>query len=146
MTPARDYFSQLARDVDAMEAAWYGGDGIGAVVYDGMPGGSPSGDALERLAISRIESRRDMVARAHRIGEGRRLIARVRDGLGDQYADVLQSLYIGRRTVGGTACDLRVSKSTVCDRRDAALDWVDAVGLERVLIGMTLGADDLPRC
>ena len=141
MTPARDYFSDLARDIDAMNAAWCGGDGIGAVVYDGMPHASSSGDALERLAISRIESGRDMVARCHRIGEGRRLIGRVRANLGDAFADVLQSLYIERMTVGRTACGLRISKSTVCSRRDIAMDWIDAVGLERVLAGMTLNAD-----
>lgn len=65
------------------------------------------------------------------------LVRRVRDGLGDKYADVLEQRYIdGKKWKDIVSSDgKQVSISTAQERRDVACDWIDGVGVSRLLKG-----------
>ena len=72
----------------------------------------------------------------YRIGETLVIIERVREGLGDEYASLLEQRYIdclSWRDVeyGGK----RVARSTGSMRVQVAFDWIDSLGVSRVLNG-----------
>ena len=71
------------------------------------------------------------------IGEALALIESVRVGLGERYAVVLDCLYID----GMTWRELRqahdIPKSTGQQLRNVAFDWMDSVGISRLLKGET---------
>jgi hypothetical protein len=69
------------------------------------------------------------------VGEGLRLIASVREAVGDQYASVLEIYYIdGASTWSAIAYELGVHRNTVRLWRDIALAWIDAnCALHRIL-------------
>ena len=69
------------------------------------------------------------------IGEALVIIQAVKDGLGNKYADVLEWRYIDcvkwdyiKRAYG-------VSKQTGHDRINIAFDWIDSIGITRILVG-----------
>lgn len=66
------------------------------------------------------------------VGEGLVLCANVRAGLGDIHGEVLERFYVDRQSWDGIAFDLMVSRITCIRYRDAALEWCDGMGLERV--------------
>lgn len=66
------------------------------------------------------------------IGEGLVLCANVRAGLKDIYGEVLERFYVDCQSWEEVAEDLLVSARTCIRYRDAALEWCDGVGLERV--------------
>lgn len=66
------------------------------------------------------------------VGEGLVLCANVRAGLGAMHAEVLERFYVDRQSWEDIAFDLMVSARTCIRYRDAACDWCDEVGLERV--------------
>lgn len=71
------------------------------------------------------------------IGESLAIISAVRAGLGDDYADVLEWRYIDNRSFGYIADEYGVSKATAHGRVDIAFDWIDSVGVSRLLRGQT---------
>lgn len=69
------------------------------------------------------------------IGEALVIIRAVRDGLGDKYADVLEWRYIDCMTWGGISTAYDVKKQTGRDRMNVAFDWIDSIGITRILAG-----------
>ena len=69
------------------------------------------------------------------IGTSLRLIESVRRGLGTSYGDVLEWLYIDCLSWADIWDLYRVPKSTGHERRTIALDWIDSIGLRKVLRG-----------
>lgn len=77
------------------------------------------------------------------IGESLAIIAGVRDGLGDKYADVLDARYIdgekwqdiADRFESSHESKDAVKPRTVQNWAQVAFDWIDSVGVSRLLRG-----------
>ena len=69
------------------------------------------------------------------IGEGLVIIQAVRDGLGDKYGDVLEWRYIDCMSWGYINMEYDVAIRTARDRASVAFDWIDSVGVTRILSG-----------
>lgn len=69
------------------------------------------------------------------IGQTLKLIHAVRCNLGDKYADVLDWLYIDLLSWPKVRQMHGVSKSTGCERRAIAFDFIDSVGIQALLRG-----------
>ena len=69
------------------------------------------------------------------IGEALVIIRAVRDGLGDKYADVLEWRYIDCMTWGSIRTAYDVKKQTGRDRMNVAFDWIDSIGITRIIAG-----------
>jgi len=77
------------------------------------------------------------------IGETLAIIAAVRDGFGDKYADVLEARYIDCEKWQTIADDYesnhkgkdKVKPRTVQNWAQVAFDWIDSVGVSRLLSG-----------
>ena len=71
------------------------------------------------------------------IGESLAIISAVRVGFGEQYADVLEARYVD----GDKWCDVAglfdVTERTVQNWARVAFDWVDSVGVSKLLRGQT---------
>lgn len=85
----------------------------------------------EKLEALRAEERELLQL----IGESLEIIAAVRDGLGDKYADMLDARFINDWSFARIADEFDISKSTAKERVDVALDWIDGVGVSRLLRG-----------
>lgn len=89
-------------------------------------------DYVEKaLQVLRVEERE----LTETIGRVLVIIQAVRDGLGDKYADVLEWRYIDCLTWPRIRDEYGVSKTTRNDRANVALDWVDSIGVTRILAG-----------
>lgn len=72
------------------------------------------------------------------VGVSLALIQAVRDGLGDDYADILEQRYIDCFSWRDVELDgERVPKSTGKMKVAIAFDWVDSIGVSRLLKGET---------
>lgn len=71
------------------------------------------------------------------IGETLAIIQAVRDGLGDKYADVLEWRFIDCVAWACIHDEHGLAKQTGRDRISVAFDWIDSIGITRIL------ADDL---
>ena len=69
------------------------------------------------------------------IGESLKIIHAVRVGFGDLYADMLEWRYIDGLSFSQIAEEHEMSKSTAHGRIDIACEWVDSVGVSRLLNG-----------
>ena len=69
------------------------------------------------------------------IGESLRIIAAVRDGFGEIYATLLESRYIDCATWKEIHDDHGIPKSTGNNLVGIAFDWIDSVGVSRLLKG-----------
>ena len=90
-------------------------------------------EQAEKLEALRAEERE----LTNLIGESLAIIRAVRDGLGDKYADALDARYIEAWTFSRIAEEFDIAKSTAKERVDVALDWIDGVGVSRLLRGQT---------
>ena len=69
------------------------------------------------------------------IGEALAIIQAVRDGLGNKYADVLEWRYIDCMTWDNIKREYDVAKQTGRYRLNIAFDWIDSIGITRILAG-----------
>lgn len=69
------------------------------------------------------------------IGEALVLVEAVRKGLGEKYADVLELRYIDCTTWADVKERTGMARRTARDCIDVACDWIDSVGLTRILTG-----------
>ena len=88
-----------------------------------------AGELAERMEALR-EEERDLI---DSIGQALVVIESVRDGLGERYADILEAVYIDRLSMRAASDRLGVSKSSVHQWRNIALDWLDSVGIGRAV-------------
>ena len=89
-------------------------------------------DELDQLLAALRAEERELL---RTIGEALAVIQGVREGLGDKYADALEWRYIDCRTWEYIRDECGVSRSTARGRIDVALDWVDSIGITRILSG-----------
>lgn len=102
-------------------------------------------DPTANRAIYNVDERAEMLESLRKeeheleslIGETLAIIHSVRDGLGDDYADVLDWRYIDGYSFGRIEDECGVSKATAHGRIEIALDWVDSVGVSKLLRGQT---------
>ena len=71
------------------------------------------------------------------IGTTLAIIAQVRAGFGEIYANLLEWHYIDGRTWTNISEDTGIKRSTCYYLRDIACDWVDSVGVSQLLRGKT---------
>lgn len=88
-----------------------------------------AGELEERMEALRAEERELVES----IGQALVLIESVREGLGERYADILEAIYIDRLSMRDAADRLGISKSSIHQWRNVALDWIDSVGIGRVI-------------
>lgn len=69
------------------------------------------------------------------IGEALVVIRAVRDGLGGRYADVLEWRYIDRLSFDYIKDEFGMAKATAHRLAGIAFDWIDSIGLTRILAG-----------
>lgn len=69
------------------------------------------------------------------IGVTLTIIAQVRAGFGEIYANLLEWHYIDGRTWTNISADTGIKRSTCYYLVDIAFDWVDSVGVSRLLNG-----------
>ena len=69
------------------------------------------------------------------IGQTLEIIEAVRDGLGIEYAQVLDGYYIDGATWRQVSKEYGLSVSSCKRKRDIACDWVDSLGVSRVIGG-----------
>jgi len=69
------------------------------------------------------------------IGETLAIIAAVRDGFGEIYANLLEWHYIDGVKWAQISEDSDIKRSTCYYLRDIAFDWIDSVGVSRLLRG-----------
>lgn len=69
------------------------------------------------------------------IGQSLKLIHAVRCGIGDKYADILDWIYIDLLSWPQISSLHGVPKSTGCERRNVALDYIDSAGIQALLRG-----------
>ena len=69
------------------------------------------------------------------IGVSLAIIQAVRDGFGEIYANLLEWRYIDGLSFGQIWHDYEVKKATAFDRIEMAFDWIDSVGVSRLLKG-----------
>ncbi|MBR2681374.1 MAG: hypothetical protein IKE23_11620 [Exiguobacterium sp.] len=71
------------------------------------------------------------------IGESGEIIRAVCAGMpgGEKYADALEAYYIDCWPFSRIAEEFEIAKSTAKERVDVALDWIDGVGVSRLLRG-----------
>ena len=98
-----------------------------------------SSDPTASLAQARIEGlskeveskRAELVGLVEVVGAGLAVIDRVRHAVSVRAADVLELYYVDCAATWSVVADeLGVSRETVRQDRDKALDWIDGVGLE----------------
>lgn len=73
----------------------------------------------------------------HSIGEALVLVESVRVGLGERYALVLDGLYIDGMTWRELRLTHGIPKSTGQQLRNVAFDWMESMGISRLLRGET---------
>jgi DNA-directed RNA polymerase specialized sigma24 family protein len=90
-------------------------------------------ELAEKLTALRAEERE----LTQLIGESLVIIRAVRDGMpgGDKYADMLDARFINDWSFSRIAEEFDIAKSTAKERVDVALDWIDGVGVSRLLRG-----------
>lgn len=71
------------------------------------------------------------------IGESLAIISRVRYGFGEIYANLLEWRYVDGLTWTAIHDDCGIAKSTGYYLLDIAFDWIDSVGVSRLLNGDT---------
>lgn len=69
------------------------------------------------------------------IGETLVIIAAVREGFGEIYGNLLDWHYIDGQTWTEISDDTDIKRSTCYYLRDIAFDWIDSVGVSRLLRG-----------
>ena len=69
------------------------------------------------------------------IGEALVVVRAVRDVLGGKYADLLEWRYIDCMAWSRIEEDHDVKKRTGLNRLDIAFDWIDSIGMTRILAG-----------
>ena len=69
------------------------------------------------------------------IGEALVILRAVRDGLGDKYADVLEWRYVDCLTWERIRNDYDVKKRAGCYWINIAFDWIDSIGITKILAG-----------
>ena len=69
------------------------------------------------------------------VGECLRIIAGVRTGLGEQYADVLDCYYVDAMAWADVATELQITEQWARSLRNVAVEWAESMGLARVLTG-----------
>ena len=89
-------------------------------------------DEIEQLMAALRAEERELL---RTIGAALVIVQGVRDGLGDKYADVLEWRYIDCRTWNYIRDEYGVSRQTGNCRANVAFDWVDSVGVTRILAG-----------
>ena len=87
-------------------------------------------DELEEKLAS---LRREQAELQERIGQTLQILAAVRDGLGDKYADVLEWRYIDGWTWKRIEKDCKVKRHIGYYLVEVACDWVDSLGVTRLL-------------
>lgn len=139
---ARAFLASVRRSVRELDEWRYvmdeGADAY-SVTSDSIGGGWVS-DPTAARAIYLADNDGRVRARARKhvadcetvIGAGLELIAHVRDGLGEIYADALDAHYIDGMTLRIIAEDSGVTKSAIQQRIDVACDWADSQPLKRL--------------
>lgn len=109
----------------------------------GVKAGTETSDPTASRAIYAVDELGEKLEALHReereleqlIGESLAIIRAVRDGFGDKYADALDARYIDGWQFSRIADEFEIAKSTAKERVDVALDWIDAMGVSRLLRG-----------
>lgn len=135
-TQTRDAVIELA-NVQAL--LWSDGDDW----TPDAPGRAAISDPTANRAVYNVEVLSERLASLRKreaeliefIGGTLAIIQGVRDGLGSEYADVLDGYYIDGVTWREVSKELGASVSTCKRRRDIACDWVDSLGVSAVLRG-----------
>lgn len=135
-TQTRDAVIELA-NVQAL--LWSDGDDW----TPDAPGRATVSDPTANRAVYNVEVLSERLASLRKreaeliefIGGTLAIIQGVRDGLGNEYADVLDGYYIDGVTWREVAKELGASVSTCKRQRDIACDWVDSLGVSRVIGG-----------
>lgn len=122
------------------------------LMYDGDDWKPPSikahneqSDPTANRAIYNVDERAEMLEALRReeqelenlIGETLAIIEAVRDGFGEIYANLLEWHYIDKQTWTEISEDTNIKRPTCYYLRDIAFDWVDSVGVSRLLRGQT---------
>lgn len=71
------------------------------------------------------------------IGESLRIIGAVRRGFGEKYGDILDRRYIDTAKWTDIADEYDVTERTVQNWACIAFDWIDSIGIARLLAGDT---------
>lgn len=136
----KQFMADVRQAVTDMDYWRYISDnGADAFTHDGNGGGWVSDPTAARaiyLADNdgrvRANARRHVARCEIVIGAGLELIAHVREGLGEIYADALDAHYIDGMSLRIIAEDSGVSKSAIQQRIDVACDWADSQPLKRL--------------
>lgn len=100
-------------------------------------------DPTANRAIFNVDERAEMLEALRKeereltqfIGESLVIIAAVREGFGEIYANLLDWYYIDMLTWTQISEDSDIKRSTCYYLRDIAFDWIDSVGVSRLLRG-----------
>lgn len=135
---AREWFDDVRRaaialgPAEAELAALYGpGSPAGVGVRSGSAG--DGGMLAKAMSASRL---RDEVAELeHVVGAALKVVAGVRAGMGERYADALELRYIDAMPWDEVAERIGCKRRRAMELRDIACDWVDSVGMACVAGG-----------
>lgn len=123
-----------------------------ALMYDGDDWKPPTtrtrtetSDPTANRAIYNVDERDELLESLRReereltqlIGESLVIIRAVREGFGEIYANLLDWYYIDRMTWTQISEDKDIKRSTCYYLVDIAFDWIDSVGVSRLLSGQT---------
>ncbi len=121
-----------------------------SLMYDGDDWKPPTikahneqSDPTANRAIYNVDERAEMLEALRKeereltqlIGESLVIIAAVREGFGEIYANLLNWHYIDMQTWTDIHNEHGIPRSTCYYLRDIAFDWIDSVGVSRLLRG-----------
>ena len=135
---SRAFLASVRRSVRELDEWRYVMDeGADAYSVTGENTGGGIGNPTESRALYLVENDdrvRDYAAEQYRrcidvIGAGLVVVACVRRGLGDRYADVLDGYYVDALSFSEVADECGISKPLAIQRRDIAADWLDSLSV-----------------
>ncbi len=115
--------------------------------YDAVGGGSGHSDPMDRVVDvvdfeavmeTRLKRDRELLADAASVLYGEDGSAGVAKGMGSAYADAVYHRALDARTWDGVARIMFMSRSKVQQLYEAAIDYVDAAGLDGAAVGAKL--------
>lgn len=133
----------LTRELAALEyarstyAKWTPGGGGGARQVHSDPTASAAQSRIEGLVPAIQDARARLDALTSTVGDALAVIDGVRRAVGERHALVLETYYIDcAQTWSEVASELGLSRETVRALRDAALAYVDSVGISAARMGV----------
>lgn len=140
---ARERFEQTRRAVERLAE-------VQALIMSGCDDWRPSfardaaneiSDPTANSAIRNVdvvqfkldELRKEETELLNEIGESLQIIQAVRRCFGDLYGDIIEWRYIDGKSWGRIRDDYNLTKSAGCYRLGIAFDWIDSIGISRLL-------------